>query len=134
MNNPGVKLLGDFQVGAAATQQGDVITDLEGMTACALSVKFGYGAGGSTSIVVVETSLNQAGSWIEIARFDFATAGAEKVINLSALTPKTSPYTAVALSAEGSVDGILGDRLRARVTSTGTYSGSTTASVRANVR
>lgn len=131
---PGVYNLGDFTVTAAGTQTGEPITDLDGMLAATLSARLAYGSGGSTVIVVVDASLNQGTTWAEIARFDFATAGAEKVVNLSGLTPRTAPLALAALSAEGCNDGVLGDRLRARVISTGTYAGSTVVSVRAAVR
>ncbi|RKQ70122.1 hypothetical protein [Oceanibaculum indicum] len=132
MNNPGIFSLGDFQIGAAAIGTGDVVAGLDGMQAMTLSARLAYGSGGSTVVAVVQTSLNQGVSWIDIARLDFTTSGAEKVVNLTTGTPKTTPYTSAALSAEGAVDGILGDRVRAVVTSTGTYAGSTVLSVRIN--
>jgi hypothetical protein len=134
MDNPGIYSLGDFTIGAAGTQTGTAIEDLGGMTAVTLSARLAYGSGGTSVVVVVQTSLNQGTTWVDVARVDFATAGAEKVINLSGLTPRTTPLSVAALGAEGCNDGVLGDRLRAVVTSTGTYAGSTVASVRASVR
>lgn len=134
MDAPGIYSLGDFQVALAATQSGDPVTGFEGMLSATISARLAYGSGGTTAVVVVATSLNQGGSWIDIARFDFATAGAEQAVNLSGLTPRTMPYAAIPLAAAGSVDGILGDRLKATVTSTGTYAGSTVVSVRVSAR
>lgn len=134
MNNPGIFSLGDFAITTAGTQTGTVVDGLDGMSAVTIDARLAYGSGGTTTVVVVQTSINQGSTWIDIARFDFSTAGAEKVVNLSGLTPRTSPLSVAALGSEGSVDGILGDRLRAVVTSTGTYAGSTVASVRVSVR
>lgn len=126
--------LGDFSIGAAATQVGDVVDDLGGSTAITLSARLGYGSGGASCYAVVETSLDQGVTWVQIARFDFTTAGAQKVLTVSGLTPRLSAASAGSLSADTALDGTIGDRLRATVVSTGTYAGSTVLSVRANVR
>lgn len=145
MNNPGVYNLGDRTITAALTDQ--VVTEgsaisgaaqsfvdrLYGMKSVSLWVEFDYGSGGATCIVVVQTSLNQGDDWIDIARFDFATADSKKHANISA-DPAAAPAAMAALGAEGKLDGILGDRLRAKITSTGTYAGNTSVSVRAVAR
>ena len=120
---------GTSAAGAAQSQ----IDRLEGMTSVTLLAKFVYGSGGTTCAVIVQTSINQGSDWIDVARFDFTTANGTKVANLSGLLSKA--VTAVAaIASEGVTDGVLGDRLRCKITSTGTYAGSTTVSVRAAVR
>lgn len=126
--------LGDFSIGAAATQVGDVVDDLGGALAVTLSARLAYGSGGTSCYAVVETSLDQGVTWVQIARFDFTTSGLQKVMNVSGLTPRIAAATAGSLAADTALDGTLGDRLRATVVSTGTYAGSTVVSVRANVR
>ena len=126
--------LGDFSIGAAATQVGDVVDDLSGALAVTLSARLAYGSGGTSCYAVVETSLDQGVTWVQIARFDFATSGLQKVLTVSGLTPRIAAATAGSLAADTALDGTLGDRLRATVVSTGTYAGSTVVSVRANVR
>lgn len=141
----GILNLGDEDITAAVTDE--VITEgssaqsspqlfvdrLDGMQAVTLSARFTYGSGGTTCAAIVQTSLDQGATWIDIARFDFTTASARKVANLSGLLSKA--VTAIAaLSVEGVSDGVLGDRLRAIVTSTGTYAGGTSISVRAHAR
>lgn len=143
MNRPGVYDLGTRSITTNLT--GEVITTgtsadgvaqslidrLESMLAVDLQVAFVYGSGGSACVVVVETSLDQGDSWIEIARFDFAMTTVTKVANLSGLLSK-GITTVAALSSEGVLDSVLGDRLRASVTSTGTaYGTGTSVSVRA---
>jgi len=146
MNNPGTKNLGDRAITTALT--GEVITsapdvqgqtqeyldNLEGMLAATLSVNFVYGSGGTTCIVTVETTLDQCATWTEVARFAFAQASEQNQVNLSGLTPVTTVYTPAALSSDAVKDGIFGDRWRAKVTSTGTYAGNTSVSVRMNAR
>jgi hypothetical protein len=126
--------LGDFSIGAAATQVGDVVDDLSGALAVTLSARLAYGSGGTSCYAVVETSLDQGVTWVQIARFDFTTSGLQKVMSVSGLTPRIAAATAGSLAADTALDGVLGDRLRATVVSTGTYAGSTVVSVRANIR
>jgi hypothetical protein len=126
--------LGDFSIGAAATQVGEVVDDLSGALAVTLSARLAYGSGGTSCYAVVETSLDQGVTWVQIARFDFTTSGLQKVITVSGLTPRIAAATAGSLAADTALDGVLGDRLRATVVSTGTYAGSTVVSVRANIR
>jgi len=142
MQNAGVFDLGTRSIAAAVTET--VITAataadgsaqafidrLDGMLAATIEAAFVYGAGGTTCTVTVETSIDQGANWIEIARLAFTTASKVKIVNLSGLTPKTTPVEPAVLSDNTVVDGVLGDRMRAKVTSTGTYSGSTSVAVR----
>lgn len=140
MNNPGLKNLGDQAITVALTNEvitdgndsNEYIDDLDGMVAGTIYCNFGYGSGGTTCIVKVQTTLDGT-NWIDIARFDFAQASRHAHCNLSGLTPATVA-TVAALSAEGRLDGILGSKMRTSVTSTGTYAGSTTVAVRLQAR
>lgn len=133
MLNPGEHVLEDasgniaFTITAAATQLGTPILELDGMTALTCQLKFVFGSGGLTCRAYLQTSLDQGATWIDIACQLFEVANETKIFNLSGLTPKT---TAVAptdgtLTDDTSLDGILGDRVRLKVVSTGTYAGST---------
>lgn len=143
MNNPGVYNLGDYALTTAVT--GQVITDandnayiedLEGMLAATLQIKLNYGSGGTTAKVYVQTSLDQGSTWVDVACATFTTSSATKIVNLSGLTPKTTAATPAdgALTDDTCVDGVLGDRFRVKITSTGTYAGSTSVSVRMQAR
>lgn len=94
------------------------------MTALTLVATFGYGSGGTTASATVQTSADGGTTWLDIARFDFTTASAKKVANLSGLLSKAVAAYA-ALASEGVFDGVLGTQLRAMVTTTGTYVNST---------
>jgi len=126
--------LGDFSITTAATQVGEVVVDMGGALAVTLSARLAYGSGGTSCYALVETSLDQGVTWVQIARFDFTTSGLQKVLTVSGLTPRLAAASAGSLSADTALDGTLGDRLRATVVSTGTYAGSTVVSVRAAVR
>ena len=132
MNNPGFYTLGDFTIAAAATVIGLPVVDLDGMTSVTAQLRFQWGSGGTSIITRLATSLDQGTTWTELARVDFATAS--RNVNLGLAAGSKSIYVPIALSAEGLVDGILGDRLRLTVESTGTYAASTLLSGRIAVR
>lgn len=142
MINPGIYNLGDVGITVALTDSvitdgsssNEYIADLDGVTAVSIQARFVYGSGGTSVKADIDTSLDQGATWIPVARLAFTTANAQKIVNLSGLTPKTTPVTPAALSDDTCLDGVLGDRLRCRVTSVGTYAGNTTLSVRAAVR
>ena len=148
MNSPGIKNLGDRAITSQLT--GEVITQsvdingaaiahvdwLEGMLALALQFRFAYGSGGAGVKAYAQTSFDQGQTWVDIACATFAQVSATKIVNLSALTPKTTAATPTdgALADDTALDGLLGDRLRVKVTTEGTYSGNTSLSVRAAIR
>lgn len=149
MNASGLYNLGDAALAAinAATaaavitsdadQQGATqayIDDLDGMLAATIQVNFTWGSGGTSLKVMIETTLDDGTTWIEVARLAFATASEENIVNLSGLTPKTTVYTPAALSDDTVVDGILGPRWRARILAVGTFAGNTSLSVRMQAR
>lgn len=146
MDNPGLVNLGDYALSAAVANQ--VITswaddsgvaqpyvdDLDGMLGATLQINFNYGSGGANCRVMIDTSLDQGQTWIEVWRALFGTASEENIVNVSALTPKTTPVTPAALADDTVQDGVIGPRWRARVTSTGVYAGNTSLSVRMQPR
>lgn len=144
--NPGIYDLGDSAIGAAVTgvvitrgvsgagAQEEFIGDLQGARGVAFQANFTYGGGGTSVKVDVETSLDQGASWITIARFAFTTSSAQKVMNVSPDPSRLTAYTPVPLSDDVAVDGMLGDRFRAKLTTLGTYTGNTSISMRAVAR
>jgi hypothetical protein len=132
ITNPGVYTLASVQVTTALTSSAQTaITDLDGATAFTIEARFLYGSGGTTASATVQTTLDDT-NWIDIARFDFTTSTSVKHANLSAaLSKAVTSYSG--LSSEGVIDGVLGSKLRAVITTTGTYA-NTTLSVRAAVR
>lgn len=130
---PGVYTLAALGITTALSASAQTaIDDLDGMMAVTLEVAFAYGSGGTTCKVWVQTTFDDGVTWRDIAEFDFTTASAVKVANLSGLLSKAVTAYA-ALASEGVIDGVLGNQLRAVVTTTGTYA-NTTLAVRASVR
>lgn len=123
-------------VGATATTP---VTNLGGMKYVAVECNFVYGSGGTTADVYIQTSLDGGLTWIDIMEFAFTTSSLRKVNSVSiapAVVTNFPPVTASdgALTANTSLQGILGDRLRAKYVTTGTYAGSTTLAIYATVK
>lgn len=139
LQTPGIVTLGDFQIGVAgqqATPAQLVPTTLQGLTALSCQVRFLWGSGGTKTNVYLQSSLDQGQTWFDIANIAFTTASGTEMVNLSGLAAVTTPVPPLylGLADNTTVNGPLGDRLQAFVVSTGTYTGSTLASVRCATR
>jgi hypothetical protein len=137
MLNPGDYSLATLSIAAAVSASAQTsINDLEGMKAATIECQFNYGSGGTTAKVWIQTTIDDGLTWIDIANFAFTTAAATKVINLSGQTPVTTAIvpTDGAMADNTCQDGVFGSALRAKVTTTGTYAGTTNLSVKVNVR
>ncbi len=106
---------------------------LYGMKELSVEANFAYGSGGTTTKVWIQTSLDGGTSWIDIMSFAFTTSSLRKihtVVMPAVVATRTNVTPGDAALADNTIlDGILGDRLRAKVTTTGTYAGSTTLDV-----
>lgn len=130
MNAPGAYTLAAATITGALTAQAQTaIEDLDGMLSMTVVARFVYGSGGTTAVVLIETSLDGGTIWHSVARFDFTTSSAVKYANLSGLTYKAAAALP-ALGSEGQNDGVLGPTVRAVLTTTGTYAGGTLLDVR----
>lgn len=145
MTSAGRKSLGSYVITTAGTYKpsdGEELTGLEGMVSCAIQLDFAYGSAGGSGVTYIQTSLDGAneggipsGSWIDIASFTFDTQSKSRTFNFSAMTPVEAFEAGDgALTGDTQVDGILGDRLRLKTVTTGTYATSTTLAGRAVVR
>ena len=88
---------------------------------------FTYGSGGTTADAWIQTSVDEGGTWCDVANFHFTTSSARFLFNLSALTAVTTENTPKdgTLGANTAVDGFLGPLWRVKWTTTGTYAGGT---------
>jgi hypothetical protein len=91
-----------------------------------LLAKFTYGSGGTNATAYVQTSLDGGSTWVDIANFQFTTATATRAYHLTAaaVTSIATP-TEGTLTANTAVNGFLGSLYRVKLTTTGTYAGST---------
>lgn len=109
------------------------VTGLSRAKSVALHCNFTYGSGGTTAKVWVQTSFDGGTTWVDVASFAHTTSSLRRVYNLSALTPITTVYACTdgSLTDDTAKDGLIGDQLRVKFTSTGTYAGTTTMAVKA---
>jgi hypothetical protein len=128
----GIVSLGDFSVTVAATYVGDWVTDCEGMLGLNVQLRLAYGSGGTLIRAYLQTSFDQETTPVDIACAVFGTASEVMVLNFSGLTPKLTQITPsdAALADDTALDGVLGDRFRIKLVSTGVYAGSTVLSAR----
>ena len=81
-------------------------------------------AGGTTTDVLVETSFDNGSTWVEIMQFAFLVTTDRKLSSVRrdiAVAGGIDPDGA--LADDAILDGVIGDRIRAVLTTTGTYSG-----------
>lgn len=136
MANEGFPLLATTTITTAVTGQAGTVLELgrAGMAADGLvaEAKFDYGSGGTSAKVYVQTSLDNGATWIDLMSFAFATTDASKV---SAVQLNTAPASQAFAPSDGAlsdntvIQGVIGDRLRTKLTTTGTYAGDTTIAV-----
>jgi hypothetical protein len=88
-----------------------------------------YGSGGTTIDVTVQTSLDSGVTWCDIWHCtQFTTASARRAVVLPGETATSAAAdidATATLAAAHSIDGLLGDQVRAKVVSVGTYAGTT---------
>lgn len=124
-------LLPTTTVGAAVT--GSVVsavTGLAGMKYYLMESIFVVSGGGTTMKVWLQTSVDGGVTWFDIMNHAFTTSTLSKVGSCGAyigLTPATP--TDGSLADNTATQGLLGDRVRVKYTSTGTFTGATTLTV-----
>lgn len=130
----GIYQLGDFQIGAAATQIGPVIEKMEGVASIDVQLRFAYGSGGTSVKAYLQTSLDQGLTWLDLCCFAAATASKTRLRSLAPTAGEMTP-TDGALADDTVAAGIvLGDRFRLKVVSTGAYAGQSLLSARMHAR
>jgi len=116
-------------VGATA---GTAVVGLTGMNYLAVEGIFLYGAGGTTVKVWVQTSLDGGTTWFDIINLPFTTAATKVTAAVSTyITAGAAPVVATDATAADNaiVNGVLGDRVRVKYITTGTYTGATSIAV-----
>jgi hypothetical protein len=126
----------DFTISSTGTQSGKWQEDLEGLLSLGLYARFapGTASSGARVQVYIQTSF-AGGAAFDIACLTFSDVTESKAANLSANTSlPTATLTDGELADDTTLDGPIGDRVRAVVVVDGDYSGPTTLSVRGNAR
>lgn len=96
---------------------------------------FVHGAAGTTCKAWLQTSFDDGATWVDIVCFAFTTASANRVtqVNNFVAAAVVTPVDG-ALADNTIVNGILGPRLRLKITTTGTYTTDTTLAISAMIR
>jgi len=132
----GVSLLSPaVTITTAVTGVSGVVADVSGIRDLLLEAIFTYGSGGTTLKVWVQTRV-KGGTWRDVANFAFTTASGTKWHKItSSLALAANQATSDAALADNTiVDGFLGDEIKVKYTSTGTYAGGTTIKILASTK
>lgn len=114
---------------------GSITLDTSLAQALQLQAKFVYGSGGTTAKFWVQTSFDAGATWVDIANFAFTTASLNKIAGVNVFLAATHATPTDATLADNTVNnGLLGEMVRVKYTTTGTYATSTTIEIRANVK
>ena len=132
----GVVTLYAGTITAAGTVVGGTV-NAGGVINVASQAAFTYGSGGTTAKAYIQTSLDNGTTWIDCTSYAFATTTAVRVFRWGMAagsgTAQVTP-TDGSLTDNTMVNGIVGDLLRVKVISTGTYAGNTTLTVTAALK
>lgn len=122
---------------AAPGETQGILTRVGSADGIVLSSIFVYGSGGTTAKAWLQTSFDNGATWVDIISHAFTTATLSKVSALSAgIAPASQGFAPGdgALTDNTVVNGAIGDRLRVKVVTAGTYAASTTLNVWVTLR
>ena len=120
----------------AGTVISGTVTNLQDKIINALGAVFTYGSSGTTAKAFVQTSFDDGANWHDVTVFSFTTASAQKGATLGWPTLGTAHYVVTDGSlADNAMSGApIGNMVRCKVISVGTYAGTTTLVVSADVK
>ena len=103
-----------------------------------VQANFVYGSGGTTVKAWVQTSVDDGASWMDVICFALTTSSGKRIAqvnNFVAITGAAVVTPTDATLADNTIlNGVLGNRMRVKITSTGTYAGNTKLDLLANLR
>ena len=122
------RLLDTLTITAAGTVTGNPVYIGPDAAFLTFEAIFTYGSGGSTAKAYLQTSLDGGATWIDIGHASFTTATASKLFPINGVgsMPAATAPTDGSLAADTVLDGVLGEFIRTKVVTTGTYAGGTT--------
>lgn len=96
-----------------------------GTRALTVHSAFAYGSGGTSAKAYVQTTFDGGANWVDIMCFAYTTTAAKTLNSVRVNTVVAANYTPTdaTLSDNTIKDGLLGDRIRVKYTTTGTYAG-----------
>lgn len=122
-----ITLLPPVTITAAVANVVGPTVPVNGLRDLLVEAAFVYGSGGTTAKAWVQTRV-KGGTWRDVMNFAFLIASLTKFQKVSIVTALAANIAAsdAALADNTILDGFLGDELRIKYTTTGTYAGSTT--------
>jgi hypothetical protein len=126
MASNGVTLHTQSVTTAEAAQTSTAVAIPTNISNVVLQAVFTYGSGGTSADYYVQTTFDGGTSWVDIAQFSFTTASAKKVFALTrtSITTSYAPLDGT-MTANTCKDGLIGDQLRVKRTTVGTYAATT---------
>jgi len=124
-------LIPSTTLAAATTVTGDDIGVPEGWRGLSVQAVFTRAGGGTTCDVFIQTSLDDGTTWVDIAQFAFTTTTATRIHGVRsaiALAANVTP-TDGSLADNTILDGLMGDRVRCKYVTVGTYTGASSIKV-----
>lgn len=117
--------------GAVSGSVGTTALGLTGMKYLIVEAIFVYAAGGTTVKAWIQTKVGD--TWRDIMNFAFTTSSATKhsAVNATTALAAVIAVSDAALTDDTILSGFLGDSLRVKYTTTGTYTGVTTLQIKA---
>jgi hypothetical protein len=128
-----VTLVNAVTLAAAGTYTGDVARLPAGVGMLAVQSVFVRAAGGTSTKVYIQTSLDGGVTWIDVAQHAFLITTATKVSAVRAAIAMAGGYvpTDGTLADDTIKDGLMGDRVRVKWVVAGTYTGASSITVTA---
>jgi hypothetical protein len=122
----------------AAAVTGDVtagVFDIGRCESLTLHAVITVAGGGTTAKAWVQTSLDGGATWSDIANFGFTTSTATRAYHLtSAAVTSIATPTEGTLADNTAVNGLLGNMVRVKLTTTGTYTGASSFVIHAGAK
>lgn len=129
------QVLLDAPLAAAVTGLvGESVAVPYGARSLAVLANFAYGSGGTATKAYVQTSLDGGATWVDVMAFAFTTSAAKKISAVRDNIALAAAYTPTdgSLTDDTIKDGLLGDRIRVKLTTTGTYAGASSLKLTAH--
>lgn len=121
----------DATITTAGTVISGTVQHLHDKSIIGAAAVFDYGSGGTNAKAWLQSSFDDGTTWMDIANFAFTTADATRVFALGNPTFGTANLTPAdgTLGDNAIVQFPIGDQIRVKLVSTGTYAGATTLKV-----
>ncbi len=99
-------------------------------------VIFVDGGGGTTIDVFIQTTFDDQTTWVDIMQFAFLVTAGTQIMSVrgdTAIIADIAPTDGGGPGDGIAIDGLIGSHVRARIVTTGTYTGTTTIDVRLKI-